>query len=89
VTAWYKAPGESAVKTQTVEVATTVDDDAQYTMYSATFAINWDEVGNVVEAGDKITFRINLETDTSECDDIILNDGLFRYQTKTPALEIP
>jgi len=72
---YYNGVGEVATKTQTVEVATTVDDDAQYTVYKVEFNVNFDEVDNVVQVGDLISFVMNLETDTSECDDIIILQG--------------
>lgn len=85
--AYYKTSGDSVTKSQTVEVATTVDDDAQYTMYKAEFTIDYDAVSNVVEAGDVITLALNLETDTSECDDIIINHGSFYYRTTHVGVE--
>ena len=51
------------------------------------FTINFDEGGNVVDAEDVFSFIINLETDTSECDDIILNYCEFKYRTTKPAPE--
>jgi len=47
--------------------------------------IDWDAVDNIVEVGDKMSFILNLETDTSECDDIIINTIMFRYKTPKPS----
>ena len=68
--------GETGTKTQTIEKAVNVGGalgNAQYMMFEEEFEINFDEGGNVVDAGDCIAFLINLETDTSEVDDIVLN----------------
>ena len=70
-----------------MEVATVVGQSAQYKKFSADFTINWDEVDNVVEAGDLVRFALNLETDTSEVDDIILNDCKFYYNTTHTGIE--
>lgn len=86
---YYKGDGEAASKTQVVEVPVTVDDAAQFTRFSATFTIDWDKVDNVVEAEDCISFQLNLETDTSEVDDVIINHFLIKYETKKPAVEVP
>ena len=90
VVLYYMSPGDSATKTQTVEVATNVGGvggAAQYTMYKTEFVINYDEVDNVVDAGDIIGFQINLETDTSEVDDIIMNHATFHYSTTHVGIE--
>lgn len=87
IVAYYKTSGDSVTKSQTVEVATVVNDDSQYTMYKAEFTIDYDVVSNVVEAGDLITLALNLETDTSECDDIIVNHGTFYYNTTHVGIE--
>ena len=85
---YQKFSSGATIKTQTLEEATTVNDDAQYTQYRVIFTIDWDKVDNVVVEGDVFGFILNLETDTSECDDVIINHALFSYQTKTPAMEI-
>jgi len=77
---FYNATGDSATKTQVLEVAT-VTDGTQYKVYKATFTINYDEVSNVVEAGDKIGLILNLETDTSEIDDIVVVHATAHYLT--------
>jgi hypothetical protein len=72
--AYYAGTGDTATKTQTVEVATTTD-GTQYKVYKVTFTLDWDAGGNVIEAGDKIGFILNLETDTSEIDNVIILQG--------------
>jgi len=42
---------------------------------------------NVVEAGDKFGFILNLETDTSEVDDIVVVNASFYYQTAHLGIE--
>ena len=83
---FYKTVGDASTKSQTVEVAT-VTDGTQYKMYKAEFTIDYDAVSNVVEAGDKISFILNLETDTSEIDDIIVSHGSFYYNTTHVGIE--
>ena len=84
--AYYKGDLESANKTQTSEVPVTITGNkAQFTQHSTTFTIDWDKTSHVVEVGDVIGFILNLETDTSECDDIIVNHMISRYSTTKPA----
>jgi len=84
----YKGHGETATKTQSPETAVVVDDDAQYTMYVATIIVDHDLVDNVVDLGDKFSVRLNLETDTSEVDDILISHINFRYKTKQVLPEV-
>lgn len=87
---YYMAPGDSVTKTQTVEVATNVGDGGgkvQYTMFQVDFLINYDEGGNLVEAGDSVCFIMNLETDTSEVDDILIVDASINYNTTHVGME--
>ncbi len=83
----YKGEGDTAIKTQTVEVATTVGASARYKQFKNTFTIDYDAVDNVIDSLDVLSFALNLETDTSEVDDIILNLMELRYATKKPSLE--
>ncbi len=85
---YYKGSHEFTNKTQTLEVAETITGNkTQFTQHKTTFIINFDEGGNVVDALDIISFILNLETDTSECDDIIINYAELKYQTTKPAPE--
>jgi len=81
VVSYYKGDGETSNKTQTTEIATTVGKSPQYKQFTATLTIDWDATDNVVEVGDTITFVLNLETDTSEVDNIIVNSAIFRYRS--------
>ena len=90
VVAYYMGNGESVTKTQTVEVATNVGDGgikAQYTMFTVELPLNWDETDNNIEVGDCIAFQVNLETDTSEIDDITLNAFTYYYHTTHTGIE--
>lgn len=80
---YYNGLTETATKTQTVEVATTVGQSAQYKVFQADFTIDYDKASNVIEVGDTIAFILNLETDTSEVDNIIILSGgmSFSYPT--------
>jgi len=86
---YYAGIGDTATKTQTVEVATVIGQCAQYTVFKAEFTIDHDLVDNVVEAGDTLGFTLNLETDTSEVDDIIILQGgeSFHYNTTHAGVE--
>ena len=56
-------------------------------MYTVEFPIDWDYAGNVVEAGDKFCFKLNLETDTSEIDNVLIAGGSISYQTTHVGIE--
>lgn len=86
-TVYYKGVGDTATKSQIVEVATTVGQSAQYKQFRAEFTINWDETSNVVEVGDIIAILLNLETDTSEVDDIVVTSMEFSYNTAHIGIE--
>ncbi len=83
----YKGEGETTIKTQTVEVATTVGASARYKQFKTTFTIDYDAANNVIDSLDVLSFALNLETDTGEVDDIILNLVELRYATTKPSLE--
>jgi len=83
----YKGEGDTSIKTQTVEVATTVGASARYKQFMTSFTIDYDAASNVIDSLDILSFSLNLETDTSEVDDIILNLMELRYATTKPSLE--
>lgn len=85
---WYKGDAETANKTQVIEVAEVVGQSAQYKQFTTTFTINHDLVDHVVQVGDKLSFRLHLETDTSEVDDIIINTCYPRYKTGKIGYEV-
>ena len=83
-----KGTGETACKTLSIaEVATVVGQSAQYKLFKAEFTIVYNAVGAVVEVGDKLGFILNLETDTSEVDDIIIVNGSIYYNTTHIGIE--
>lgn len=84
---YYNGVGDTATKTQTVEVATTVGAAAQYKVFTATFTIDYNPVGALVDAGDHLSFYLNLETDTSEVDDVIILGMSFSYLTTHLGIE--
>jgi len=86
---YYKGDAETANKTQTIENSVVVGQSAQYTRHKVTLTLPWDTVDHVVEAGDKFGMILNLETDTSEVDNVIINTANWRYKTKTPCVEVP
>ncbi len=82
----YKGPGESVVRSQTVEVARVVGVANQWTQFHVHLNV-WFDIGggNNIEVEDTLAFTLNLETDTSEIDDITVNYIEFKYRTKKPA----
>jgi len=84
---YYKGTGDTSCKTQTVEVPTTVGQAAQYTQFCAYFTIDHDLASNEIEVGDVISLQLNLETDTSEVDNIIINKVSFSYLTTHVGIE--
>lgn len=84
---WYKGVGDTVTKTQAVEVATIVGQSAQYKQFKAVFTVDWNYAGNVVEAGDILAMNLNLETDTSEVDDVVITGMSFYYQTTHIGIE--
>jgi len=68
-------------------VATVVGKSAQYKGFSANFTIDYDAAGNVITAGDVISVILNLETDTSEVDDIVVVAMSLNYQTTHIGIE--
>lgn len=84
---YYKGVGDTATKSQTVEVATVIGQAPRYKQFKAEFTLNYDQVGNILDAGDVIGFKLNLETDTSEVDNIILSDMSFSYLKTHVGLE--
>lgn len=85
---YYKGEGETAMKTQTIEEVTVVGKSAQYKQFKVGFDMEWDKVSHVVEVSDLFSFCLNLETDTSEVDNIIVNYAEFKYKTGKPAPEV-
>jgi hypothetical protein len=84
---YYKKAGDVATRTQTVEGAIVVGAAAQYKQFTGLFPINWDEASNVVAVGDVLCASCNIETDTSEVDDITVHSGTFYYNTKHIGIE--
>ena len=85
---YYKGDHEIVNKTQTLNVAHTVTGDkARYTRHATIFTINWDEVGNIVEVGDKMSFILNCEA-TGDVTDVIINTIMFRYKTNQIQVEV-
>ncbi len=87
ITTYYKGVGDTACKSQVVEVPTTVGKSAQYKQFKANFTIDWNYADNVVETGDIISIILNLETDSSEVDDIVVTSMEFYYQTAHVGVE--
>jgi hypothetical protein len=85
---YYKGNEEIVNKTQTLEEAIVVGQSAQYKQFRCIFTIDYDLVDNIIDALDRISFILNLETDTSEVDNVIINHSLLRYKTKNVGIEV-
>ena len=85
---YYKGDSDITNKTQTLEEATVVGKSEQYKRWHTVFTVDWDATDNVCEKGDKFSMILNLETDTSEIDNVIINTINWRYKTKTPCVEV-
>jgi hypothetical protein len=61
---------------------------AQWTQFKHEFTIDYNPGGgNDVDAGDIFSLILNLETDTSEVDDITINDVSYYYHTTHVGIE--
>ena len=84
-----KGDAEIAVRTQTLEVAKVVGQSPQFKQFTTELEIVYNDGGDPLNVDDVIGMRLNLETDTSEVDNIIVNHFEFKYQsTKPNAIEI-
>ena len=83
----YMGVGDNAVQTQTVEVATVVGPAAQYEMFQAVFTLDANLSGQEILVGDQLSININLETDTSEIDNITVVSMSFSYLTTHMGIE--
>lgn len=87
INVYYKGMGDTATKTQAVEVATVIGAAARYKQFEADFTINRNAPGNILDVGDIISVVLNIETDTSEVDDVIVTAMEFYYQTTHVGIE--
>ncbi|GAG76946.1 unnamed protein product, partial [marine sediment metagenome] len=81
---WYKGATEDTTKYQTSTEGELVNNDGQYTAYMITFTLDYDLVANVIQVGDVLSFRLNLNTASSDVDNVVLNYVYFSYKTKVP-----
>ncbi|NHJ87771.1 MAG: hypothetical protein FK734_20080 [Asgard group archaeon] len=87
LTLYYKGDGDISTKTQIIEVATIVGQSPRYKSFHIQFTIDWDAVDNIIESGDILFLKLNLETDTSEVDNIIINHATIYYNTMHVGIE--
>ncbi len=85
---YIKGDLETAIKSQTLEVATVVGKSAQYKQFHVEFTLDYDDGTNPVHASDIVGMRLNLETDTSEVDNVIINHMVFKYKTFQVSAEV-
>jgi len=86
--AYMKGLGEAATKLQTLEIATIVGTAVQYTSFSVTFLVDYADGSSPIDPGDKVGMILNLETDTSEVDNIIITHIETKYKTNIPLIEV-
>jgi len=55
-------------------------------MFEAELQIIFNDGADPVRKGDVVSLVLNLETDTSEIDDVTINYAELLYRTLTPAL---
>lgn len=80
-----KEETETSMKTQTLEVAKVVGKSTRYNIFETEFYIDYNDGSNPVHPGDIIGFILNIETDTSEVDDIVIILVEVKYKTRHPA----
>ena len=85
---YYKGTGDLTNKTQTTTHECTVGKIDDHEQCTCTILLNYDEVDNVIEAGDKFSFILNLVTATSEVADITINHIHIRYKTAKVGIEV-
>jgi len=81
---WYKGVTEDTTKYQTSTEGELVNNDGRYTKYMVTFTLDYDLAANVIQVGDVLSFRLNLNTGASDVDDVVVVFANFRYRTKVP-----
>ncbi len=87
LTAFIKGQGDVATKSQDITASVIVGTAAQYTQFEAEAVIDYNDGANPVSKGDSITIEINLNTTTSEIDDIVLSYVEIKYHSLVPSLE--
>jgi len=78
---YLKGAGDAVTKSQNLSDSVTVDASAQWTMFEASFTIDYNAVGAGVDVGDIVKLVLTLNTASSDVDDVIINDGAFYYNT--------
>ena len=86
VDTFLKGEDEAVTRNQTLEDAKIVGTAAQFTLFELELQIIFNDGANPVRKGDVVTMVLNLETDTSEIDNVTINYGELLYQTLTPGL---
>jgi len=85
---YYKGDGEITNRTQTIIESCVVGQIDDHEQHVCTILLNYDEVDNVIEVGDKFNFILNLVTGTSEVADITINHIHIRYKTNQVGKEV-
>lgn len=84
---YYKGIGDTVTKTQTINGSITVGQAAQYTQFKIEIPLDWDLAGSILEVGDQVGCRFNLNTGTSDIDDVIVEAVSAHYGTTHVGIE--
>lgn len=82
---YYAGIGDTATKTQTVQVITDTT-GTQYKVYNAEFTIDYDKSSNVVEVGDHIHFIFSIDT-ADEIKNVVVEGASLYYNTTHIGIE--
>lgn len=86
---YYKGVTDTASKTQTLDAVSVVGKSPRYQAFDVVFTIDYDiGGGNDVDVSDVMSFRLNLETGSSEVDDVIANFAAFAFKTSEGFIQI-
>lgn len=83
---YHKSVGDFSTEVDTHSGNTVVGQATRYTLFEQEIEI--DIIADSISVGDTIYIRLNLNTDGSDVNTIIINYLEFKYQTSTPAMEV-
>lgn len=73
---------------QSLNSSTIIGQSPRYKQFESIFTLDYDSISSPIEMNDLLTFRLNLKTNTSDIDNIIVNFISFRYQARKVNIEI-
>jgi len=87
VAVYMKKPGDTSTRSQSLTATKTIGAAAQFTAFESEATLVHDDGANPVNETDTLTIEVNLNTGTSEVDDVILNYVEIKYRMLPPNLE--